>query len=131
MDLQRLQRVRDHLRAQGLDQMLLVDPLSIWWLCGYHTEPYERLLALYLPVEGEPALFANRLFPSAEGHGARVVTFSDTDDPVPLVAAACMADRPLGVDKELPARWLVPLMQAGAATSFVLASEAVDRARSI
>lgn len=60
-----------------------------------------------------------------------MVEFSDTDDPVSLVAQATMHDRPLGVDKELTARWLVPLMEAGAASCFVLASDAVDDARSI
>lgn len=60
-----------------------------------------------------------------------MVEFSDTDDPVSLVAQATMHDRPLGVDKELTARWLVPLMEAGAASRFVLASDAVDDARSI
>ena len=70
MDEKRLARVRENLARRGLDQMLIVDPLSIWWLCGYHTEPYERFLALYVPAEGEPALFANRLFPDASGCGA-------------------------------------------------------------
>ena len=131
MDENRLARVRDNLARRGLEQTLIVDPLSIWWLCGYYTEPYERFLALLLPAEGAPALFANRLFPDASGCGARVVEFSDTDDPVALVAAETDRARPLGVDKELAARWLVPLMEAGAASSFVLASDAVDDARSI
>lgn len=131
MDESRLARVRENLARRTVDQMLVVDPLSIWWLCGYYTEPYERFLALYVPAEGEPTLFANRLFPDASGCGARVVEFSDTDDPVSLVAQATMHDRPLGVDKELAARWLVPLMEAGAASRFVLASDAVDDARSI
>ena len=131
MDESRLARVRENLARRTIDQMLVVDPLSIWWLCGYYTEPYERFLALYVPAEGTPTLFANRLFPDASGCGARVVEFSDTDDPVPLVAQVTMRDRPLGVDKELAARWLVPLMEAGAASRFVLASDAVDDARSI
>ena len=131
MDENRLARVRDNLARRGLEQALIVDPLSILWLCGYYTEPYERFLALLLPAEGAPALFANRLFPDASGCGARVVEFSDTDDPVALVAAETDRARPLGVDKELAARWLVPLMEAGAASSFVLASDAVDDARSI
>ena len=131
MDESRLARVRENLRERGIDQMLVVDPLSIWWLCGYHTEPYERFLALYVPAEGTPTLFANRLFPDASGCGARVVEFSDTDDPIPLVAHATRHDRTLGVDKELAARWLVPLMDAGAAERFVLASDAVDDARSV
>lgn len=131
MDETRLARVRENLARRGLSQMLVVDPLSIWWLCGYHTEPFERFLALLVTAEGEPTLFANRLFPDSAGCGARVVSFSDTDDPVPLVAAATAHDLPLGVDKELSARWLVPLMEAGAASSFALASDAVDDARSI
>lgn len=131
MDESRLARVRENLARRTVDQMLVVDPLSIWWLCGYYTEPYERFLALYVPAEGVPTLFADRLFPDASECGARVVEFSDTDDPVSLVAQATMHDRPLGVDKELAARWLVPLMEAGAAARFVLASDAVDDARSI
>lgn len=131
MDEKRLQRVRENMDRRGIRQALVVDPLSIWWLCGYHTEPYERFLALYVPAEGEPTLFANRLFPDPSGCGARVVSFSDTDDPVPLVASVTCHDAPLGVDKELSARWLVPLMEAGAASGFVLASDVVDDARSV
>ena len=131
MNEERLARVRENLRARGLGQLLLTDPLSIWWLCGYYTEPYERFFALYVPLEGAPAIFVNRLFPDASATGAQVVSFSDTDNPVPLVASVCATDQPLGVDKELAARWLVPLMQAGAASGFVVASDAVDDARSI
>lgn len=131
MNTQRIERVRAHLQEHGLDQLLVVDPLSIWWLTGYYTEPYERLLALYISRAGTPALFVNRLFPDASATGAQVVSFSDTDDPIPMLAAAIDPTRPLGVDKELAARWLVPLMQAQAASAFVLASDAVDDARAI
>ena len=131
MNQDRLAKVRANLRNQGLEQALLVDPLSIWWLCGYYTEPYERFLALYVPAEGTPTLFLNRLFPEAGGACEDVRTFSDTDDPVALVAQVTDHAKPLGVDKELAARWLVPLMDASCATAFSLASAAVDDARSI
>ncbi len=48
-----------------------------------------------------------------------------------MLSAVIGPTRPLGVDKELSARWLVPLMQTGAARAFVLASDAVDDARAI
>lgn len=131
MDEKRLARVRDNLRRLGLTQALVVDPLSIWWLCGYHTEPYERFLALYVALEGEPTIFVNRLFPDASGCGAQVVSYSDTDDPLPLVASVIAPDQTLGVDKDLAARWLVPLMGSGAVAGLALASDAVDDARSI
>lgn len=131
----RTMRVLQNLRKQGLTQMLVCEPLSIWYLTGYFTEPYERFLALCLRMDADgrvrTTLFANRLFPDASGRADDVVTFDDTDDPVPLVAARTNHAAPLGVDKGLVARWLLPLMDVGAASGFVLASEAVDRARSI
>ena len=46
----RMDRVRAALRAQGLTQMIVCDPKSVWYLTGVAVEPYERLLALYLPT---------------------------------------------------------------------------------
>lgn len=126
----RVERVLANLGERGLSQALVTDPTSIWYLTGYYTEPYERFFALYLG-QGGTTLFCNRLFPDATGAADRVVTFSDTDDPVPLVAAACDHGSRLGVDKNAAARWLLPLMESGAATGFELGSFAVDDARSI
>lgn len=126
----RVQAVLAYLKERGLTQALVSDPTSIWYLTGYYTEPYERFLGLYLGESGT-TLFANILFPDATGAADRVVTFSDTDDPVPLVAAACDHGSRLGVDKNLAARWLLPLMGSEAATGYELGSFAVDQARSI
>ena len=134
MDELRVSRVLDRLAERGLTQMLVCDPLSIWYLTGYYTEPYERFLALYLArQDGRPTatLFCNQLFPDASDRCEQVVVYSDTDDPVPLVARACNHSAPLGVDKDLAARWLLPLMDAGAASGFALASDAVDATRSV
>ena len=132
MNNERLAHVRANLRRHGLSQMLLVDPLSIWWLCGYYTEPYERFLALYVPCDEakEPVMFSNRLFPEVGDACADVRTFDDTEDPIALVRDVTDRAAALGVDKKLAARWLVPLMEAGAATGFALASDAIDDARS-
>lgn len=133
MNTERVAKVLDRLERKGLHQLLVCDPLSIWYLSGYYTEPFERFFALYLDRrEGQPTatLFCNRLFPDASPHCDDVVLFSDTDDPLPLVAAACDPSAPLGVDKDLTARWLLPLMDARAASGFVLASDAVDETRS-
>ena len=52
MNDNRRERVLANLRKMGLDQALVCDPMSIWWLCGYYTEPYERFLGLYLNADG-------------------------------------------------------------------------------
>ncbi|MDO5708528.1 MAG: Xaa-Pro peptidase family protein [Coriobacteriales bacterium] len=129
MSKQRIRRVMDNLEAAGLSQALICDPMSIKYLTGYYTFPHERFFALYLSDKGT-TLFCNKLFPDATGFADRLVTFSDTDDPLPLVAAACERGAALGVDKNLPARWLLPLMDLGAAQGFSVASDAVDAARS-
>ena len=54
---ERMDRVRAALRAQGLTQMIVCDPKSVWYLTGVAVEPYERLLALYLPPRRAGAVF--------------------------------------------------------------------------
>ena len=71
----------------GLSQALICDPLSIWYLTGYYTEPHERFLALYLTGscnKAEGVLFANCLFPDAATAADRVALYSDTDDPIAM-----------------------------------------------
>ena len=136
MNMERVSRVMDNLEKLGMGQVLVADPMSIWYLTGYWNVPYERFYALYLARDAEArttqaTLFCNRLFPDASQTGARVVTFDDTEDPVALVAEATRHGEPLGVDKVLAARWLLPLMDARVASEFHLGSPAVDDARSI
>lgn len=130
MNESRLARVRRNLEGLGLSQALFCDPLSIYYLTGYLTQPFERFFALLVREDGA-TLFCNRLFPDASGCGADVVAFDDTDDPLALLAERLDAGERLGVDKDLAARWLVPLIERGAVREVALASAAVDGARSI
>ena len=125
---ERMDRVRAALRAQGLTQMIVCDPKSVWYLTGVAVEPYERLLALYLPTEGEPVLFLNRLFNVPEPP-CKAVWHTDTDRPVAQIAAVVDAGRPLGIDKEWPAKFLIPLMEAHPGMQVVLSSDCVDDCR--
>ena len=136
LDLARATRVMDNLERMGMRQVLIADPMSIWYLTGYWNVPYERFYGLYLARSAktgdiEATMFCNRLFPDATSTDTRVVTFDDTESPIPLVAAVTRHDEPLGVDKVLAARWLLPLMEARVASEFRLGSPAVDGTRSI
>lgn len=128
MKTERIDRVRTALRAAGLTQMIVCDPKSIWYLTGVSVDPYERLLALYLPVDGEPVLFLNRLFHLPEVP-CRAVWHTDTDAPVAQIAAVVDPAAPLGIDKEWPARFLIPLMEAHPGMRVVLSSDCVDDCR--
>jgi len=47
-----------------LGRSFISDPMSIFWLTGYYTEPYERFLALYLAAGRDPVLFCNGSSPT-------------------------------------------------------------------
>ena len=134
MHQQRIHRVMEGLRREGISRALITDPVSIYYMSGYYTEPHERLLALYVADDGDSistTLFANILFPYPTGAADQIVTFSDTDDAIGIVAKVVAGDTVLGVDKNMGARWLVPLMECGAVRQVRLASFAVDDARSV
>ena len=125
---ERIARVRTALESCGLTQMIVCDPKSVWYLTGVAVEPYERLLALYLPVAGEPTLFLNKLF-NVPNPPCQAIWHTDTDAPVEQIAVVVDAGKPLGIDKEWPARFLIPLMEAHPAMPVKLASDCVDNCR--
>ncbi len=124
----RIQRVLDAMADLGLEQMLVTDPDSIWYLTGYTVEPFERLFAFYLRRDGGHKFFLNRLFPVPEAPWEQV-WFSDTDDCVSTLASNVDADKPMGIDKTWAARFLLPLMACNPGAGYVLASDCVDDAR--
>ena len=97
MDESRLARVRENLARRTVDQMLVVDPLSIWWLTAATTpSPTSASSRSIVPAAGDAdALLANRLFPDASGNAARAWSRSPTPTtPFPLVASGRAMRRP-------------------------------------
>ena len=128
---QRVRRVLAALAEQGLSQMLITDPMSVFYLTDYAVQPFERFFGLLLRSGGDHALFLNRLFPPPADSGVTEVWYADTDPVTDIIARYTDPAAPLGVDKELPARFLLPLMERKAAAGFVNGSPAVDRTRGI
>lgn len=54
----RLARIQTRLAAHELDGLLLLDAANIMWACGFFHIPNERPLALYIPGDDAPILFA-------------------------------------------------------------------------
>ena len=134
MHKHRIRRVMRTLGERNMSQALVTDPLSIFYLTGYLTFPHERLFALLLERDERgihTTLFVNALFPDAEGHADSICILTDTDDAIGALASAVDARRTLGVDANLPARWLVPIISGETAIKVELCSFAVDDARSL
>ena len=78
MKQNRVNRVLKALEDMGLSQMLIVDPMTIYYLTGVYIAPCERFYGLYLRADGKHVYFLNRLFHVPEDVGIEKVWYSDT-----------------------------------------------------
>ena len=124
----RIQRVLAAMEEQGVDQLLVCDPMSVWYLTGYDVSPMERMLVLCLRKTGEHTLFVNQMFTVPEVT-MEVVTYGDMDDCIGILAERVNKTGVTGIDKEWPARFLLSYMERCPQSRCVLASDCVDDAR--
>lgn len=131
MHIERANRILRSLDGLGARQMLITDPMSIYYLTDVYVQPFERFFGLLLRVDGNHVLFLNKLFFVPQDVGIEKVWYSDTDPVTDIVAKYLDHSSPLAVDKDLTARHLLPLMEKKAAASFINGSPAVDYTRGI
>ena len=128
--MDRLNRVMKEMDARGLEQILVSDPLSIKYLTGIMVYPGERLYALLIRKGAGPVMFANRLFTIPETD-IEIVWFNDQDDQIRLIADRIDHEKVLGIDKDWPARFLVPLLECCSNLKITLSSDCIDDVRAI
>ena len=128
MNQSRINRVIENMRQDGLSQILVTAPASVFYLTGAWIAPGERMLALLVKDDGSAVLYANRLFALNGNVDAPLVEFDDTDDSVAILAKA-VAPGKIGVDKFWPSQFTIRLMEARPDVRPVLGSAPVDRAR--
>ena len=105
--------------------------MSIYYLTGVYVAPFERFYGLYLRADGKHVFFLNKLFAVPEDVGIEKVWYSDTDAVIDMVATYLDTESPLGVDKDLRAEFLLPLMQKMTSGAVINASLAVDLTRGV
>lgn len=127
---QRIENVLQKMSQRNLTQLIVSDPMSIRYLTGIDVEPGERLYVLYLNADGNHTFFLNYLYyiPKTE---FREIWFSDMDDYIGLLADVVDPSKPLGIDKDWPARFLLPLQERCPGMPAVLGSDCVDDCRAV
>ena len=128
MNKAQLQKVLFNMELRGLNQLLVCSPMNIYYLTGRRIHPGERLAALVISRDGSVDFIANRLFAQSPLEGARLVEYSDTDDSAEVLSR-CVKDGVLGVDKEFPCRFALPLMEKRPSLRLTLGSDCIDGAR--
>lgn len=131
MDTKKLSRVLESMKDHEIPQMIISDPTAIFYLTGKWIIPGERLLALYLNVNGNHKIIINELFPQEEDLGVEIVWYNDIQDGVEILSKYVEKDKVIGIDKVWPAKFLLRLQELGAGSKFVNGSLIVDYVRMI
>lgn len=126
----RIDRVIEKMRERGLSQMIVSDINSICYLTDIKIYPGERLYALLLKKDGKHTFFFNRLF-GRQNTDFDVVWYNDGEDIISEINNRIDPDLPLGIDKEWPAKFLIPLLERNSKIKVLLASDCIDDVRAI
>jgi Xaa-Pro aminopeptidase len=129
----RLERARAVAREAGVDALVVTPGPDLRYLTGLVKHSHERLAALLLPVEGEPAFVVPQLErPGLEGSAVAtldVLTWTDAVDPHALAASRLGAARRVAVAADMPARHVLGLRDALPGTVLELATPVLRELR--
>lgn len=123
-------KIQEKLRSEELSDLLVSDPMSIYYYTGYYTQPGERLLLLHFRADNRPILYLNELFPKYKQDNLDLIYYFD-GDPIIARIAEELSGTQLGVDKFWPSQFLLELMNFMESTSYQVGSRLVDDMRGI
>lgn len=128
---EKLNKIYSQMENEKLTQMLVSDPAAVFYLTGKWIFPGERFMALLLQKDKKPVFIVNELFAFSEDIGAAKVYFKDTDDITLVLQRLIDKGSTLGVDKIMPARFILPIQETKVAANLVNCSPIIDEARSL
>ena len=131
MDKGKLNRILESMKENDIPQLIISDPAAIFYLTGKWIFPGERLLALYLNVNGNHKMMINKLFPQEDDLGVDIIYYDDIEDGVEILSNYVDKDAVMGIDKEWPSKFLLRLQELGGGKKFVNGSFIVDYVRQI
>jgi Xaa-Pro dipeptidase len=88
---ERRERVRDRMRARGIELIVVVGPENVYYLTGLNFQGYFSLTALLLPLDGAPQLVARAMESTTIAVQVRDcvhVSYGDDEDPATVLTRA-------------------------------------------
>lgn len=131
MDQTKLNAILKAMQEKEIPQLIISDPAAIFYLTGKWIVPGERMLALYLNLDGCKKLVINKLFPQERDLGADFVWYEDTEDAAAILSKFVENGKVIGVDKTWPARFLLRLQELCPDCRYVNGSLIVDYVRMV
>ncbi len=129
--------LKEKMKKQGLDALVISDPNSIYYFSGAKIDPGERMYLLILTEKANHFVSAEMFQSEAEAvhNGIEKRFFKDTEDYLSIASAIISKDAgskvKIGVDKNLVAKFLLPMMNQLPESTFVDGSKLVDDLRMI
>jgi len=130
MRTDRLNRIIAGMNQEGMEQMIITDPSTIFYLCGRFVSPGLRLLALLVGADGSATFFINALQTDYAGLGGDVIWYTDAQDPIQLLAEKVKEGARVAIDKNWSANFTLRLLAARQA-DYCLGGKVIDRVRMI
>ncbi|MBE6071980.1 MAG: aminopeptidase P family protein [Clostridium butyricum] len=125
----RIENVIAKMRENNLKQIIITSTASIYYLTGKWISTGERMIALYLNIDGNHKFIVNKLFPIEEDLGVEIVWYTDSEEPINILGNIVEKNQALGVDKFWPAQFLIKLMNMNIISKFVNSSDIIDELR--
>ena len=129
MKQSRIDNVIKKMKENNLKQIIVTSTASIYYLTGKWISSGERMIALYLNIDGKHKFIVNKLFPIEGNIGIDIVWYTDNDDPISVLGSIVEKNEELGVDKFWPAHFLIKLMNINIISKFVNSSDVIDELR--
>lgn len=132
MNRNRLNKLKESMQKNGLNQLIISDEWSIYYLTDTKFSTGHRFIGLLVSLDKNEQLYLHEMFPT---NGLEkeidIVKWKDTDDYLKMLATQLDSTKSIGVDKYLEARYLLPLQALTNSSNFVLGSYVIDHLRGI
>lgn len=125
---ERIQRALEQLSFMGIEQMIVYEPYALFYFLDKRLFAGERFIALLLKKNGEHKLFLNKMIPCKDLE-MDIIWLDDTDNGADMCAYYIDESKVLGVDKDFPAKFLIPIIQKYPFLEIENGSVAIDRTR--
>ncbi|MCL6450713.1 MAG: Xaa-Pro peptidase family protein [Acetobacteraceae bacterium] len=132
----RYDRLREALAEAGLDAVVASPSDNLYYLTGFRSEPDERVLLGFFPLERPAALLVPALYEEqvrASGWKGRMAVWPEAEGPKPalcgLIEELGLSGAALAVDDEMRADYLLTLMEAARPARMTPASAVLGQLR--
>ncbi|MFV0520010.1 MAG: M24 family metallopeptidase [Lachnospirales bacterium] len=127
----KIENVLASMKSNDLNQLIICDSGSIYYLTGKMFHTGHRMLALVISHDKEPVLFIHEMFPTGKLERVKVHHWKDTDNYIKSLYEELDSDKNIGVDKFFEARYLLGLTDLGLKQKVRVGSFVIDDIRGV